>query len=624
MKENFKHNLPVPFNRVLSDTAGAEFQQSVRRLLFAITISAVFLIADRFDPSPAISHAILLSVGYTGFSLALLLSFRFFTQASHARRLLTLIADQGIACLAMHSLGEQGTPLLSIMFLITLGYGVRYGSGYLYLGTLISSTGLLALTLGSPFLSGHPLLGMSLIAVNLSVSLFVSRLLKSHQTPNTPSGATRVVPPATDEVQQAQLPGEASSESSAPLKNRALIMTESLSLYQKLEQQLKVWDIACDAITTPKALNQGISANPPSLVLADLQHLTDPRAQLLISSNLAQRAHIPFILIGNHSQDQNARSLPEHDALVVDPEDQRQLFNIIHSALQGTDLPEGVSSLHHWQANREVKRQRILVADESFTTRLILRETLNKSGYEVFLAETGESAMEIFDEQDIDLAIVGRELPDLNGPEIIREHRVGYGLIRRIPFIVLTSRITESVLAECRTAGADQVMSMPLNIDELLSGITRLIQSRSASGKPKGQADPHMPAHLFADQPSYLDFETLDMLTQLSEREDFFEDLVNNFLDDVYACATRMASALSSQDIEQFREEIHAVKGAASSIGASHLLNQAIELYRLTGNEIRQQGVRCYDELNQAIEETRQALEEFVRERNLDIRIRSR
>ncbi|MET0052602.1 MAG: Hpt domain-containing protein, partial [Candidatus Thiodiazotropha sp.] len=116
----------------------------------------------------------------------------------------------------------------------------------------------------------------------------------------------------------------------------------------------------------------------------------------------------------------------------------------------------------------------------------------------------------------------------------------------------------------------------------------------------------------------------LDMLTQLSEREDFFEDLVNNFLDDVYACATRMANALSSQDIEQFREEIHAVKGAASSIGASHLLNRAIELYRLTGNEIRQQGVRCYDELNQAIEETRQALEEFVRERNLDIRIRSR
>ncbi|MEJ2423272.1 MAG: Hpt domain-containing protein, partial [Candidatus Thiodiazotropha sp.] len=83
-----------------------------------------------------------------------------------------------------------------------------------------------------------------------------------------------------------------------------------------------------------------------------------------------------------------------------------------------------------------------------------------------------------------------------------------------------------------------------------------------------------------------------------------------------------MANALNAQDIDQFREEIHAVKGAASSIGASHLLNQATQLYRLSTNEIRQQGLRGYDQINQSIEETRQALEEYVREHNLDIRIR--
>ncbi len=624
MKAIFEHNLLVPLSRGLSDAAGPEFQQSVRRFLFALTLSAGFLLADRFDPSAALRQAILLSVGYTGISLALLLSFRFFKQASHTRRLLTLLTDQSITCLAMHSLGEQGTPLLSVMFLITLGYGVRYGSGYLNLGTLISSLGLLTLTLGSPFLSSHPLLGVSLIAVNLSVSLFVSRLLKSHQSPHTPSGATQAVPVDPDEEQPPDPPAEVTSESTTSTQSRALVMTESLSLYQRLQQQLKVWDIACDALSTPKALSQRISADPPSLVLADLQHLSDPRAELLISSNLAQRAKIPFILIGNRLQDQSDRTFPHHDAFIADAEDQRQLFTIIHGALKGSELPEDVPSLHHWQAAREIKSYRILVAEESSVTRLILRETLSKAGYEVVLAETGESAMDIFDDQEIDLAIVGRELPDLSGPEIIREHRVGYGLMRRVPFIVLTPRISEAILTECRSAGADQVMLMPLNVDELLSDITRLIQTASVTGKASGRGQSLKATRRSTDQPHYLDFETLDMLTRLSEREDFFEELVNNFLDDVYACATRMANALSSQDIEQLREEIHAVKGAASSIGASHLLNQATELYRLTGNEIRRQGVHCYDQLNRAIEETRQALEEYVRERNLDIRIRSR
>ncbi len=624
MNEKVKHNLLDPLRRGLSDTARVEFQQSIRRFLFAASLSAVFLIAQRLDPSSTLRNAIPLSVGYTAFSLAFLLSFRLFKQASSTRRLLTLLTDQGITCLAMHSLGEQGTPLLSIIFLITLGYGVRYGSRYLYLGSLISSIGLLALTLASPFLSSHPLLGMSLITLNLCVSLFVSHLFKTHQPPRTPGNTTLTSAPEPDGKPPPDTPGDNSSESTVSTQKRALIMTESLSLYQRLEQQLKIWGIACEAISTPKALSQRISAQPPSLILADPQHLDDPRAELLISSNLAQRTQTPFILIGARTQDHSGNLLPDHTAFIRDSEDRRQLFNTIHNALEGIELPEGVPSLHRWQATREVGRFRILVAEESSVTRLILQETLGKAGYEVVLAETGESAIEACDEQDIDLAIVSRELPDMNGPELIREYRVGYGLSRLIPFIVLTPQISKTILDECHSAGADQVIKMPLNVVELLSSITRLIHSVPVPANASGGGNPLKPTPLPSAQPHYLDLETLDMLTRLSEREDFFEELVNNFLDDIYACATRMANALSSQDIDQFREEIHAVKGAASSIGASHLLNQATQLYRLSSNEIRQQGLRAYDQLNQAIEETRQALEEYVRERNLDIRIRSR
>ncbi|MEJ2423273.1 MAG: hypothetical protein P8101_02270 [Candidatus Thiodiazotropha sp.] len=106
---------------------------------------------------------------------------------------------------------------------------------------------------------------------------------------------------------------------------------------------------------------------------------------------------------------------------------------------------------------------------------------------------------------------------------------------RWIPFIVLTPQISKTILAECHSAGADQVIKMPLNVTELLSGVTRLIHSVPGSAKASERGTPLRATPLSSVQLPYLDLETLDMLTRLSEREDFFEELLYNFLDVIYA-----------------------------------------------------------------------------------------
>ncbi|MET0066407.1 MAG: response regulator [Candidatus Thiodiazotropha sp.] len=624
MTEHLTKILHKPMIRGLSGAARHEYQQSIRRFLFALAISAVFFITHQLDPTPGLTHALTLSIGYASLSLLLLLSLVYHKRGSHSRRVLTLLGDQGVTCLAMHSLGEAGTPLVSVLFLITLGYGVRYGARYLLLGTLISSSGLLSLTLFSPFLSSHPLIGASLIVINLSVSLFVSRLLRSRQPPDSPD-ATILQPPdipasAPPKDTQAVVAPSPAAEAD---RHQALIMTESLSQYQKLEKQLKVWDIGCEAISSPQALNQAISAQSPTLILVDLQHLHEPRAQLLISSNLARRTKTPFILLDGRNIPTPPDRLPDHDAFIQDPDDQRALFNVIHHAINRTELPVGVPSLHQRQSLKETKKPCILVADAHSVTRRVLQEALGKSAFEVVVTDTGESAMEAFDTNDIDLAILGRNLPGLDGLEVMREFRMGYGLIRKIPFIILTPQISKAAEAECRSAGADRIHQTPLIIDELLGSVSQLLDASSAdrTAKPRG---PVQPTRFAAVHPQCVERDTLDMLSRLSEREDFFEELVNNFLDDIHACATRIKRALEANNTEQFRDEVHAIKGAASSIGANHLLNKSIQLYRLTGQEIRQQGERRLDELNQSIEDTRHALEDYIREHNLDIRIRSR
>ena len=125
-------------------------------------------------------------------------------------------------------------------------------------------------------------------------------------------------------------------------------------------------------------------------------------------------------------------------------------------------------------------------------------------------------------------------------------------------------------------------------------------------------------------RPLYLDNDTLDELTRLSEREDFFEELVNNFLSDVYACSERMEVAMNLLDIEQFTDEAHAIKGAAGNIGATILFNKSAQLNRASSEEIRRNGRRYLEELEEVIDATKSALERYIQEHDIDIKLKSR
>jgi two-component system KDP operon response regulator KdpE len=110
---------------------------------------------------------------------------------------------------------------------------------------------------------------------------------------------------------------------------------------------------------------------------------------------------------------------------------------------------------------------RILVVDDDDQLRRALRINLTARGYEVLTAADGTSALELAGRTPPDLAIVDLGLPDIDGVEVVRGLR-GW---TSIPIIVLSARDDQAGKVQALDAGADDYVTKPFGLDELLARI---------------------------------------------------------------------------------------------------------------------------------------------------------
>ena len=112
-------------------------------------------------------------------------------------------------------------------------------------------------------------------------------------------------------------------------------------------------------------------------------------------------------------------------------------------------------------------KQRILVVDDEPQITLVLRSGLVKHGYDVKVAAEGESALELFQAWMPHLVITDLSMPNMNGLELCRQLRA----ITAAPIIILSVRGEEKIKIEALDAGADDYVTKPFGMAELLARV---------------------------------------------------------------------------------------------------------------------------------------------------------
>ena len=124
--------------------------------------------------------------------------------------------------------------------------------------------------------------------------------------------------------------------------------------------------------------------------------------------------------------------------------------------------------------------QKILVVDDEPQILRVLRMSLKAHRFDVRTASDGESALDLFRDWSPDLIITDLSMPLMNGLELCREIRK----ISETPIIVLSVKGEEKTKVEALDAGADDYITKPFGIDELLARVRATLR-RVPNGKAK-------------------------------------------------------------------------------------------------------------------------------------------
>ena len=113
------------------------------------------------------------------------------------------------------------------------------------------------------------------------------------------------------------------------------------------------------------------------------------------------------------------------------------------------------------------EKPRILVVDDEPQLTRVLRTGLGSHNYEVRVAADGLAGFEIFNDWHPDLVLADLAMPNVDGLELCRRLRA----VSQVPIIILSAKGDEKIKVQALDLGADDYVTKPFGIDELLARI---------------------------------------------------------------------------------------------------------------------------------------------------------
>lgn len=122
---------------------------------------------------------------------------------------------------------------------------------------------------------------------------------------------------------------------------------------------------------------------------------------------------------------------------------------------------------------------KVLVADDSATIRQLVVAQLRADGFEVVEAADGEEAVEVAAAEAPDLLVLDKNMPGLDGFEVIRALRQD-SLAQPVPVVMLTERTTEKDVLEGLSLAVAEYIPKPFNPEELSARVRRALRRSPA------------------------------------------------------------------------------------------------------------------------------------------------
>ncbi len=211
---------------------------------------------------------------------------------------------------------------------------------------------------------------------------------------------------------------------------------------------------------------------------------------------------------------------------------------------------------------------RILLAEDSETSRRLITMMLTRLGHTVDAAENGAEAVARVKVGTYDIVLMDMQMPVMDGPDATREIRKMGGAYATLPVIALTADVIADNRATYFAAGVNAIVAKPVDWAQLEAEMARLV---AAAGGP-GAAPPLQAVSVAAGvaPPSEPDLLDDGMISGLIDAlgEEIFAPMITTFRANMAQYCDDLAAAVAAGDLRKTKRTAHALKGLCAQFGA--------------------------------------------------------
>jgi two-component system sensor histidine kinase/response regulator len=247
-----------------------------------------------------------------------------------------------------------------------------------------------------------------------------------------------------------------------------------------------------------------------------------------------------------------------------------ELLNALLAALSKPAVLQEPLPRAHDPADDQTPRLKILLAEDNAVNRTLATALLERRGHSVVATENGREALDALEREHVDLVLMDIQMPVMDGFETIgairtKEQSTG----AHLPIIALTAHAMKGDRERCLAAGADEYVTKPIRMAELLAAMSRV---KTSMPSPAPVALPRVTS----DSSGSLDIAAA--LERVEGDRDLLEELARLFAEECPASMEGIRQAMDNGDARVIELLAHKIKGSALSLGAPKVSQAALEL----------------------------------------------